>query len=548
MSVCDDRPEPFKAPGFIAGAASALSLLMLAGCGVVSEPAEEPTVGPGVTSSFEDQDAIRIENGYRCSKNNDYQSEKDKKDNVLTFRHSLFSKNDGYDRGAVVLNGWLLKYRENNAIADLGVVIYGAYPYRLEGTGSTIDWSARGWLRNSASSKYSFCYVYTALMWNHSLLDVDYPQDNGSPSAWNAGVFNAAESPQAGPLNARGYLEDRLFKKYKDDGSFLAKKTVAVLPLGFLFGWGEKSTDTGDVKSSKYEDHHLLQIGYNLDHIEVFTPNSGSTPAKYGDGVISWISQGILKDDSTIRPFYFNEKVMALEGNDVALVHPPFAISPRRENQADASNDPQKGVKTEKVTITGLPFKYAVPVLTGWDLYFCCEESDERVRDLGVWLSHVEYTKSLVSKTGTLTYTVSSVLGRELKDKSFDSRHRVTVLGLGGTGADLVPVILDAAGSCFPPTGPPTHLPPRSVQVGVRNRGFLDSGGSKTRISFGVDSGTYVDVDTPPIPAGKMEKLDPVDVPVACFTPDCKYYVTADSKSQVTENRDNNVAEGKCNP
>lgn len=85
-------------------------------------------------------------------------------------------------------------------------------------------------------------------------------------------------------------------------------------------------------------DHHLLQIGYNLDHSEIFiengkkyrkkdtdvTPSLPSTASRVNSGFVSWETYAIFKDNDRERSYGFGEMVSGLGGNDVGVIQPPF--------------------------------------------------------------------------------------------------------------------------------------------------------------------------------------------------------------------------------
>ena len=107
------------------------------------------------------------------------------------------------------------------------------------------------------------------------------------------------------------------FASFLHDPAFTSGKTAAIIPRGFGFEW-----DT--------EDHHLLQIGYNLDHSEKFIEkdkkyykkDGTETPqlvnsASYSDsGFVSWETYSIYKDNATRRNYHFGEIVSGLAGSD----------------------------------------------------------------------------------------------------------------------------------------------------------------------------------------------------------------------------------------
>ncbi len=122
---------------------------------------------------------------------------------------------------------------------------------------------------------------------------------------------------------------------------FAASKTVAVLPRGFEFDWKD------------CVDHHLLQIGYNLDHSEIFiengkkyrkkdqdvTPSLPSTASRVNSGFVSWETSAIFKDNYGRRDYGFGEMVSGLGGNDVGIIQPPFSTVPE-EVACDGSVGP----------------------------------------------------------------------------------------------------------------------------------------------------------------------------------------------------------------
>ena len=69
-----------------------------------------------------------------------------------------------------------------------------------------------------------------------------------------------------------------------------------------------------------------------------------------------------------------------------------------------------------------VPYEYAIPVLTGWDLQYEC--TDHEVERIGVYLVEFEYVKDPNAPTGTLNYTIFSTL----RDDS-DNGHAARVQG-----------------------------------------------------------------------------------------------------------------------
>ena len=62
----------------------------------------------------------------------------------------------------------------------------------------------------------------------------------------------------------------------------------------------------------------------------------------------------------------------------------------------------------ESYAVERLQFDYAVPVLTGWDMQYACE--DHEIERIGVYLVEFEYYKDPNAPTGTLYYTIFSTM------------------------------------------------------------------------------------------------------------------------------------------
>src|SRR5262249_2104626 len=143
-----------------------------------------------------------------------------------------------------------------------------------------------------------------------------------------------------------------------------------------------------------------LQLAYNLDHSETFiaaqryykgdgfsTPIlSGGIQARVDSGFVSWNSDAILKDNDSRRAYQFGELGSGLGGRDVGVVQPPFAVLPYDGAGAFLGNG---GIQHERIAIDRVPFRYAVPMLTGWELAY--GRADRHVQQLGVWIDQFSY-------------------------------------------------------------------------------------------------------------------------------------------------------------
>jgi len=479
---------------------------------------------------FEKQGTIIVYRGFGCAESN-----KPGKEDVLKVEQSLDLP--AYATNATVfLNGWRVRYLDldkDHEVQVLGTVIGNI---RLER--NTLKWQSAGVLSDeNFDDAYSWCYHYTVVAWNPSSLNliVDHEDgisgDSGDPSQAN---FFCASNDSVETTTALS-----AFPSFLQNPVFASSKTVAVLPRGFGFNW------------SCPDDHHLLQIGYNLDHSEIFIENGKNYKKKQQDvtppntasqldsGFVSWETYGIFKDNKGRRDYAFGEMVSGLGGNDVGIIQPPFSILPIEDNGACVS---EGGAEAQEFVVENVPFEYAIPMLTGWELGYGRDVKgcdDNHVKEIGIWIDEWGYDKN----TRTLRYKLSSILTDKDDTPGHYFNHKVTVLGLKpvASGPDLVP---------FSPAGNSEAAFCRIEQggtrlrVSVKNQGNGDAGISKTTVIFSNASFT---LDTPAIPAGGSVDLL-FNVPIGCSSLNCSFRITVDSVNQVDEsnNEGNNTATGGC--
>jgi len=140
----------------------------------------------------------------------------------------------------------------------------------------------------------------------------------------------------------------------------------------------------------------------------------------------------VFKDDNDGGHAYFAKGLSSLvAGPSMEVQAVPYNLTPN--NTQGSCIVPGGGVRTRRVTVSGLGYDYVVPMLTGWNLSYPC--SDEHVLRAGVWLHDINYDRS----SGTLTYNVSSVLR---DDDAFPGHlfHRnVALLGFWASDRPFVP-------------------------------------------------------------------------------------------------------------
>lgn len=454
---------------------------------------------------------------------------------------------DYANRATVFLNGWKLNYLGGDQhVLGLGTVLAKITP---DLRNRTLSWNAVGVLRDDDFEEgYEFTYYYTVIAWNDGALNVSV--DSGSADKFCSTETDLPDKSFVGFGNGTTALSS--FGLFSQTPATPLSQPVAVLPRGFGFSWYDG-------------DHHLLQLGYNLDHSEGFvekdkTYNNNkdhvrtigdlltgisaplpSSASLVDSGFMSWNTYAILKDDSDRRDYVFTEAVSGLFGLDVHPIQPPFSILPIESASGGFGG---AGVKSKEIVIDGIPYKYAIPMLTGWDLGYTV--SDQHVKEIGIWLDEIHY-RDQNDPPGRLRYKISSVLHDDDTYPDNYFRHKITILGLGPKGGvaqqravDLLP---------FSPMGTSTTAycrieeSGRMLRVTVKNQGTIEAGGSQTTVRFGE---TPFTLDTPSIPAGGSVDLL-FKVPTACFTPDCSFTMSVDSHNQVGEaDEGNNKVTGGC--
>jgi hypothetical protein len=277
---------------------------------------------------------------------------------------------------------------------------------------------------------YTFTYQFTVIAWNDAAIDL---------------VVDHGRSDDV--CNANSNLPDKSFLAISNGTTALSVCSMfarldpsslqrALLPRGFGFAWWDG-------------DHHLLQLAYNFDHSEIIAepgkiynnpkvqvrtvadiqtlteaplPLGHSEASRVADGFVSWKTYAMLKDNDDSRYYAFGEMVSVAGGNDVGIVQPPFAILPK---EAERGGTTAGGVMTQKFVIENVPFLFAVPMLTGWELAYATD--DQHVKEVGIWIDDWFYIQGL---GGALHYTLSSILRDNDSLPSHYARHKVTVLGI----------------------------------------------------------------------------------------------------------------------
>ena len=345
---------------------------------------------------------------------------------------------DYTNKATVFLNGWHSMYfgDDDQCVLGLGTLVG---KIRLEG--KKLTWNALGILRDlDGKEGYSWAYRFTVIAWNAAALNVTVNHDDAD-NFCKTGTGISDNFYFAKNWSTTTALSS--FTSFLQDPDFPSRAPVAILPRGFGFAWG------GDAP----EDHKLLQLAYNLDHSEKFVeyykvyskadqevlvpPLTTPEPVSLANsGFVSWNTYSIFKDNARRRDYIFGEMVSALGGNDVGVLQPPFSILPHEDIGGGCTAQGAVSTRTEDFFIDNIPFEYAIPMLTGWELYYFCD--DENVKEIGVWIDKWSYDKDPAAPTGSLRYTLTSALHDKDNDPGHFCNHKVTILGLRPT-AGVIP-------------------------------------------------------------------------------------------------------------
>jgi len=309
-----------------------------------------------------------------------------------------------FDRGTVLLNGYRLKYRNgDNDVRGLATGI-GA----IEVQQATLTWEAAGVLASGDfDDTVEWCYTFTVIVWNSTAIEA--VADHGDEMH----VF------QDRPFNSGSAL--RPVPGFLKNPAFVGSPEVAVLPRGFLALFHKDA-------------HHLLQVAYHQDAGERFveakkvfgngvTPQPGNMSVAAGD-TVTWESTGLIKDNSSDHGETMAELVTAMGGRDVGVINPPFTVVPK-DDCDQCGGGCSVGVESEEHTVSGVPFEFAVPVLSSWELSYGLD--DENVLDIGMWMPRWKWTS--LPGGGNLSYTLSSILVDDDGCPFFVHRAQIKILG-----------------------------------------------------------------------------------------------------------------------
>jgi hypothetical protein len=347
---------------------------------------------------YEVPDKLSVQHGFGCLEQGFAATE-----DYLGFRiqDSATVRRPSFDAGTIILNGWDVGYTDDDHhVAGLGTVIFNVKETLTE-YAFTLNWDTGGVLSDKDGlDGYRWCYRYTLVFWNRGAIDAVVP--------WQTDVATTFVESGRGFADLHGHF---LTPPYPGPH--------AVVPRGLAQTYAENAEEVFD--------HEVMQVGFDL---------GPATPDIVGNE-ITWTSQAVLKDKDEEDGMGAAEFVTVLSGSGVELWQPPTvqhfvgAAWDKESNELDLSPErPSDSCGAseeyfELYRVEDVPFDYAIPVLTGWDLSYGCD--DHNVEQIGVYIVEFDYDAA----SRTLQYTVFSNL-RDDSSNGHDARYQVGILGLNG--------------------------------------------------------------------------------------------------------------------
>jgi len=308
------------------------------------------------------------------------------------------------DSGTVVLNGWDLRYlNRDHEVHSIRADI--THSKLVKNTGSAfLVFEVQGKLDDqNQNDAYEFCVFYTGF---------------GYRSAWfDATIEGDYSGIDASTLQNKAQGAVATLENTGSKGTLKGNDSIAIIPRGFDFQFDdtfECELRFPPCKWGDRADYPLSQIAYSLSQ-------TGASPNP--DGSPHWVTQTIFKDNST-RTHRIKTRTALIRGSSVKLRADFLALNPR----SGKTNTCRKGtdgiVRTQTFRINDIPYDYAVPMLTGWDLSYECEH--QQVQRTGIWIHDIRFDPD----SNSMEYKVSSILRDQDGAPSFNAAHRITVLGL----------------------------------------------------------------------------------------------------------------------
>ncbi|UJP05747.1 MAG: hypothetical protein LZF61_01880 [Nitrosomonas sp.] len=315
--------------------------------------------------------------------------------------------------GTVVLNGWDLRFLQHDRkINTLRTDI--THSKLINNIASTfLVFEVQGKFEDqSRKDAFEFCVHYSAFGFRSDWIDAKVEED-----------YRGTEMVTVQPGNKEAVVT---LAYVGSKGAVKNHEILAVIPRGFDFQfsnafecefrlvpcqWGDRT------------DNRLLQIAYHLSQSGVSSNLDGSS---------QWAVQTLFKADEN-QTHRVMIRTAAIRGTGVKLRTDFLPLNPRLKNKDQCRKGADGQVRTQTFRINDLPYDYAVPMLTGWDLSFECEQ--QKVQRAGIWLHDARFDPV----SGSMEYKVSSVLRDQDGIPGFNTAHRLTILGLNRMRSPIQP-------------------------------------------------------------------------------------------------------------
>jgi hypothetical protein len=374
-------------------------------------PPLAPLVESSSTKEFEDPGSLVAHHGIGCA-----ESDRSNEPVTLLVRQSQEIPST-LSHAAVILNGWHFTYLNgDHEVLGLATGLFDIQRSVRDDGSHLLEWQAFGVIRDGGyDDPFRWCYHFTVVAWDGAAYAAQVDQRDARGSIGDAQGREVPFGWQTALSFHPSFVE-----------AYPAGSAVAmILPRGFGFAWPERN-----------EDHNLLQLAYNLDPGAPFIADGRqySTPSPALDGAdragrtyYSWDSKTVFKDNAPRRPYLTGELVSVAAGAGLEAVQPPFTIVPFEDQSGICAALVQDGLDQRRVN--GLPYEVAIPVLTGWELSYGCDDAE--VEEIGAWVGGFDYaaTTSELRSDGVLAYSVRTVLHDQGGVDVQHSRYRVGVLG-----------------------------------------------------------------------------------------------------------------------
>ncbi len=308
------------------------------------------------------------------------------------------------NQGTVILNGWDLRYlNKDHKVRTLRADITHSKLVTSVGS-TTLVFEVAGEISDQNwDDAYEFCVHYTGFGFNTTQIDARIEGDYSGIDTWT--LQTVAKGPVA------------TLESTWRDGLLKSSDSIVIMPRGFDFQFDNAFECELRFPPCRWADpsnHYLRQIAYSLYQIGA-SPNLNHKP--------HWATQTLFKDNST-HAHWVKTRTTLIGGNSVKLRADFLALNPRSGKTKTCRNGVEGIVRTETFRIRDLPYDYAIPMLTGWDLNYECD--DQHVQRAGIWIHDIRFNP----QSGELEYKVSSILRDRDGAPGFNAVHRVSVLGL----------------------------------------------------------------------------------------------------------------------